>query len=95
MASITETPHCSSSSGSSRIKLHECTASLRRNRADLEGGLYIQGLKEGQNTPPRHNGGDPQGLLLSERGPVLFTPPSFIPAQALSPQQRASLNRGL
>ena len=29
------------------------------------GGLFIQGLTEGQNTPPCYNGGDPQGLLLS------------------------------
>lgn len=33
--------------------------------------------------------------LSPSQGPVLFTPPSFIPAKALSPQQRASLNRGL
>lgn len=29
------------------------------------GGLFIQGLKEGQNTRPCYNEGDPQGMLLS------------------------------
>lgn len=46
----------------------------------------------------RHNLSHPFSLFLAlspSQGLVLFTPPSFIPAKALSPQQRASLNRGL